>query len=59
MLKPSSCGYIDAYILLSGAITIIGDGADDNVKRADERENIIIFNNCGSFTDWISEISNT
>ena len=59
MLKPSLCGYIDAYILLSGTITIIGDGADDNVKRADEKENIIIFNNCGPFTDWISEISNT
>ena len=57
MLKPSLCGYIDAYILLSGTITIIG--ADDNVKRVDERENIIIFNYCGSFTDWISEISNT
>ena len=36
MLKSSLCDYSDTYILLSGTITVTGDGEDDNVKRADE-----------------------
>ena len=59
MLKLSLCVYSDAYILLSGTITITDAGADDAAKRADQREKEIIFKNCTPFTDCISEINNT
>ena len=59
MLKLSLCDYSDAYILLSGTITITDAGADDAAKRADQREKEIIFKNCTPFTDCISEINNT
>ena len=36
MLKSSLCDYSDAYILVSGTITITR--ADDAAKRADERK---------------------
>ena len=32
MLKSGLCYYIDAYILVSGTITITGEGVDDNAK---------------------------
>ena len=35
MLKSSLCDYSDAYILVSGTITIDGAGADDNENRLD------------------------
>ena len=35
MLKSSLCDYSDAYILVSGTITIDGTGADDNENRLD------------------------
>ena len=59
MLKLSLCDYSDAYILLSGTITITDAGADDAAKRADQREKEIVFKNCTPFTDCISEINNT
>ena len=59
MLKSSLCDYSDAYILVSGTITITGAGADDAAKRLDERNKGVIFKNCAPFTDWISEINNT
>ena len=55
MLKSSLCDDSDAYILATGTITIDGAGADDVAKRLDER---VIFKNCASLTDCISEISN-
>ena len=51
--------YNDAYILVSGTITITGAGADDAAKRLDERNKVVIFKNCAPFTDCISEINNT
>ena len=59
MLKSSLCTYSDAYILVSGTITITGAGADDAVKQADGREKGVIFKNCVPFTDCISEINNS
>ena len=52
MLKSRLCDYSDAYILVSGTITI-------NAKRLDERNKGIIFQNCAPFTDCISEVNNT
>ena len=43
ILKSSLCYYRDAYIFVSGTITITGEGADVNAKRADEREKGLIF----------------
>ena len=58
MLKTSLFNYSDAYILVSGTITITGAGADDVAKRAYERNKGVIFNKCAPFTDCRSEINN-
>ena len=44
---------------MSGAIEITGVGADDEVKRLDERNKGVVFKNFTRFTDCISEINNT
>ena len=49
----------DAYIPVSGTVTIDGTGSDDNAKRLDERNKVVIFKNCVPFTDCISERNNT
>ena len=54
MLKSSLCDYSDAYILVSGAITVPETGTAANLNN---RKNIII-KNCVPFTDSISEINN-
>ena len=59
MLKSSSWDYSDAYILVRGTISINAEGDNDAVKRADERNEGVLFKNCVPFTDCISEINNT
>ena len=59
MLKSNLCDYSDAYILVSGTITIDGVKDDDNEKQIDERNTGLIFENCATFTGCISEIDNT
>ena len=54
MLKSCLCDYSDAYILVSGTITITEAGADDAAKRLDERNKGAIFKNFAPFTDCIS-----
>ena len=44
---------------MKGTITITGEGNNDAAKRADKRNKGVIFNNCASFTDCISETNNT
>ena len=56
MLRTSLCDYCDAYILVSGIITITGAGNDDAVRRLDGRNKGVIFKNCAPFTGCISEI---
>ena len=59
MLKLSLCDYSDAYILVSGSITVVGAGTNDTTiieKRNNKRE---IFTNCVRFTDCITETNNT
>ena len=58
MLRSSSCDYCDAYILVSGTITING-ARNDDVTRLDKRNKEAIFKNCTPFTDCISDINNT
>ena len=58
MLRSDLCDYSDAYILVSGAITVPGAVNNDAVRRLDERNKGVIFANCTSFTECISEINN-
>ena len=57
MLKSSLCDYNEAYILVKGNIAVkytVGDGA-----AASNTNKKVIFKNCTSFTNCISEINNT
>ena len=54
-LKSSLCDYSDAYILVSGTITVSNTGT---AAVPNNRKNIII-KNCASFTVCISEINST
>ena len=59
MLKSVSYDDSDAYILVSGTITIDAAGVDDAAKRLDERNKGVMYKNCAPFTDSISKINNT
>ena len=59
MIRSKLCDYSDAYILVSGTITITGAGDDANAKRADERNKGLVFKNCAPFTSCISSVNNT
>ena len=54
VLRSSLYNCSDAYILEIGTIAIDGAGTDDAAKRLN-----VIFKNCASFTDCISEINDT
>ena len=55
MLESSLCNYNNAYILVSGAITVPNTGAARNTNN----RKIMIIKNYNSFTDCIGEIKNT
>ena len=57
MLKSNLCDYADAYVFVKGTITIIGDGDDNAVRPADERDKGVTFKNCAPFTKCISRIN--
>ena len=59
MIKSSLCDYSDAYILVSGTITITGEEYSDTAKRLDERKKGVIFKIFAPFTDCVSKINNT
>ena len=59
MLRTSLGDHSDAYILVSGTITITGAGNDDAVRRLDQRNKRVLFKSCAPFTDCISEINKT
>ena len=57
MLKTNFCDYSDAYILVEGTMTVVSNSAATaNVNNTNQK---VIFKNCVSFTDCISEINNT
>ena len=56
MLKSSRCACIDAFILLKGTITGVGQGADATIRPTDRNKQVIL-KNCVSFTDYISKIN--
>ena len=58
MVRSDLCDYSDAYILVSGTITITGAGDDDNGKGTDVINKGLIFKNCAPFTNFISSVNN-
>ena len=46
----SLCDYRDAYILVSGTITITGAGADAAARWLDERSKEVVFKSCAQLT---------
>ena len=59
MLTSILCDYSDAYIVVSGTITVVGAGADPAAIGADKNNKKAIFKNFAPFTNCITEISNT
>ena len=59
MFKSKVCDYTNAYILASVTTIITLELADNNAKRADERDKEVLFKNYALFTDCIDEIDNT
>ena len=59
MIRSNLCDYINAYVIVSGTITITVSGDHDAAKWADGRNKGVIFKNCVVFTDCISNINNT
>ena len=57
MLKTILCDYNEAYILVKGNITVNNTAAAD--ANANNIRKKVIFKNCASFTNCISEINNT
>ena len=57
MLKSSLCDYSDAYILVKETITVNKTAATD--ADASNTNKKVIFKNCASFINCISEINNT
>ena len=51
--------YGDAYIRVSGTVTITGAGADTAAKRANQRNRGVIFKTGAPFTNCMSTINNT
>ena len=54
MLRSTLCINRDAYILVSGTITITGAGSNDAARRLYKRNKEVTFKNCVPFTDSIS-----
>ena len=57
MLKSSLCDYSDAYILVTGTISVNNTAAEGAAANNDDKQ--VIFKNCAPFTNCISEINNT
>ena len=58
MLKSRLCDYSDAYTLVKEIISIIGNGANDDAKPADETDKEVVYKNCAPFSRCISQIKN-
>ena len=52
MLKSSLCDYSDAYMLVSGAITVAAQAGDN----PDNEDKEVVFKNCAPFAVCLSEI---
>ena len=59
MIRSNLCDYSDAYILVSGTLSITGASNDDAARRVEERNKGVISKNCAPFTECIKSINNT
>ena len=57
MIKSRLCDYSDAYMLVSGIISVEDTSAEG--AAANNTNKNVMFKNCGPFTNCISEINNT
>ena len=57
MLRSSLCDYSDAYILVTGNITVNNTAADGAAANNTNRK--VILKNCAPFTSCLSKIYNT
>ena len=57
MLRSSLCDYSDAYILVTGNITVNNTAADGAAANNTNRK--VILKNCAPFTSCLSKINNT
>ena len=57
MLKCSLCNFSDAYILIKGIITVPDTAATATAANNDNKN--VLFKNCATFTDCMSEINYT
>ena len=48
IVKSRSCDYSDAYVLVSGTITVVGE---DALRAADRNNKQAICTNCATFTE--------
>lgn len=58
MILSNLCDYKDAYILVKEISTVFGHRNYDAQKGTDERGKDIIFKNCETFRECISEMNN-
>ena len=56
-IRSSLCDYSDAYILVKGTITVLNTAVAS--AALNNTKNLLVFNNCASFTDCLTEINNT
>ena len=59
MIRQSLYDYRNAYMLVSGTITIAEAGADDLAKQKYKNQKWEIFKKFAPFNKFISEINNT
>ena len=55
----SSQGYINAYILVNGTVTVLGEGENTHAIAANKSNREVVFKNFSPFTDGIIRIYNT
>ena len=57
MIRSNLCDCSDAYLLISGTITIKWEEDDDTGKWAGERNKGVIFKYCVSFSECVSNLN--
>ena len=58
MLKSSLCDYSDTHTVVKGTITVPNTAATAAAATKNNGNKKVIFKNCTSFTDYISQINN-
>ena len=58
MLNTSLFDYSDAYILVEGRITVVGQGADVPAIATDRTDKEVVFKNWALFVKCVNKINN-